>query len=38
MGLIEADKLTPVIDRTYPFEEAADAMRYLEAGAFEGRS
>ncbi len=28
--LIEAGKVTPVIDRTYPLSETADAMRYLE--------
>lgn len=28
--LIETGKLTPVIDRTYPLSETADAMRYLE--------
>ncbi|WP_061299254.1 NAD(P)-dependent alcohol dehydrogenase [Herbidospora cretacea] len=29
-GLAEAGDLTPVVDRTYPLAEAADAMRYLE--------
>ena len=28
--LIEAGKVTPVIDRTYPLSEVPDAMRYLE--------
>jgi NADPH:quinone reductase-like Zn-dependent oxidoreductase len=28
--LIEAGKITPVIDRTYPLSETADAIRYLE--------
>jgi NADPH:quinone reductase-like Zn-dependent oxidoreductase len=28
--LIEAGKVTPVIDRTYPLGEAAEAFRYLE--------
>jgi NADPH:quinone reductase-like Zn-dependent oxidoreductase len=30
--LIEAGKVTPVIDRTYPLSEAPDAMRRLEDG------
>jgi NADPH:quinone reductase-like Zn-dependent oxidoreductase len=30
--LIEAGKLTPVIDRTYPLSEAPQAIRYLEKG------
>jgi NADPH:quinone reductase-like Zn-dependent oxidoreductase len=28
--LVEAGKITPVIDRTYPLSETADAIRYLE--------
>ena len=28
--LIEADKVTPVIDRTYPLSETPEAFRYLE--------
>jgi NADPH:quinone reductase-like Zn-dependent oxidoreductase len=28
--LIESGQVTPVVDRTYPLAEAADAMRYLE--------
>jgi len=30
--LLEAGKVTPVIDRTYPLSEVAEAIRYLEAG------
>jgi NADPH:quinone reductase-like Zn-dependent oxidoreductase len=30
--LIEAGKVTPVIDREYPLNEAPQAIRYLEAG------
>jgi NADPH:quinone reductase-like Zn-dependent oxidoreductase len=35
--LIEAGKLTPVIDRTYPFTEAAEAIRHLEGGHVRGK-
>jgi NADPH:quinone reductase-like Zn-dependent oxidoreductase len=35
--LIEAGKLTPVIDRTYPLIEAPDAIRYLEVGHSAGK-
>ncbi len=35
--LIEAGKLTPVIDRTYSLSEAAEAMTYLEAGHARGK-
>lgn len=28
--LIEAGELIPVVDRTYPLDEVAEAMRYLE--------
>ena len=35
--MIEAEKLTPVIDRTFPFAHAADAMRYLEDGHATGK-
>ncbi len=30
--LIEAGKVTPVIDRTYPLSETPEAMRYMETG------
>jgi NADPH:quinone reductase-like Zn-dependent oxidoreductase len=36
-GLLEDGELTPVIDRTYPLEEAAEAMRYLETGHARGK-
>jgi len=35
--LIEAGSVTPVIDRTYPLREAADAIRYLETGRARGK-
>jgi NADPH:quinone reductase-like Zn-dependent oxidoreductase len=35
--LIEAGKITPVIDRTYPLSQAAEAMRYIEQGHARGK-
>lgn len=35
--LIEAGKVTPVIDRTYPLSEAAEAIRYVEPGRAKGK-
>jgi NADPH:quinone reductase-like Zn-dependent oxidoreductase len=35
--LIEAGKLTPVIDRTYPLSETPEAIRYLENGHARGK-
>jgi NADPH:quinone reductase-like Zn-dependent oxidoreductase len=35
--LVEAGKLTPVIDRTYPLSEVPDAIRYLEKGHARGK-
>jgi NADPH:quinone reductase-like Zn-dependent oxidoreductase len=35
--LIEAGTLTPVIDRTYPLRETAEAIRYLETGRARGK-
>lgn len=35
--LVEAGKLTPVVDRTYPLAEAAEAVRYSETGRASGK-
>ena len=35
--LIEAGKVTPVIDRTFTLGETADAIRYLEQGRAQGK-
>ena len=35
--LIEAGKVTPVIDRTYPLSEVPEAIRYLEEGHARGK-
>lgn len=35
--LIEAGKVTPVIDRTYPLSETPEAIRYLEKGHAQGK-
>jgi NADPH:quinone reductase-like Zn-dependent oxidoreductase len=35
--LLEAGKVAPVIDRRYPFNETAEAIRYLEAGHASGK-
>lgn len=35
--LIEAGKVTPIIDRTYPLSEASEAMRHLEEGHARGK-
>ena len=36
-ALLEAGKVTPVIDRSYPFAETAEAIRYLEKGHAQGK-
>ncbi len=35
--LVDAGKVTPVIDRTYPLSEAPDAIRYVEGGRVGGK-
>jgi NADPH:quinone reductase-like Zn-dependent oxidoreductase len=35
--LMQTGKLTPVIDRTYPLNATAEAMRYLELGHARGK-
>jgi NADPH:quinone reductase-like Zn-dependent oxidoreductase len=35
--LVEAGKVTPVIDRTRSLSEVADAIRYLEQGHTQGK-
>lgn len=35
--LIEAGKVTPVIDRTYPLREVPEAIRYLQEGHARGK-
>ena len=35
--LIEAGKVTPVIDGTYPLSETPEAFRYLEKGHARGK-
>ncbi|MFC5745745.1 NAD(P)-dependent alcohol dehydrogenase [Actinomadura rugatobispora] len=35
--LMDREQITPVIDRTYPFAEIPDALRYLERGRARGK-
>jgi NADPH:quinone reductase-like Zn-dependent oxidoreductase len=35
--LLEAGKVTPVVDRTYPLSEVAKAIGYLEEGHARGK-
>jgi NADPH:quinone reductase-like Zn-dependent oxidoreductase len=34
---VETGKVVPLIDRTYPLAETADAIRYLETGRARGK-
>jgi NADPH:quinone reductase-like Zn-dependent oxidoreductase len=34
---MQAGKVTPVIDRTYPLSEVPEAIRYLETGRARGK-
>jgi len=36
-GLIEAGKVTPVLDRIFAFADAPEALRYLELGHASGK-
>ena len=36
-GLLKTGAVTPVIDRTYQLDEAAEAIRYLEQGHARGK-
>jgi NADPH:quinone reductase-like Zn-dependent oxidoreductase len=36
-GLVESGRVTPVVDRTYPLEEAAAAIRHLLDGKGRGK-
>ena len=35
--LMQSEKVTPVIDRTYKFSETAEALRYLDQGHARGK-
>jgi NADPH:quinone reductase-like Zn-dependent oxidoreductase len=35
--LMQSGKVTPVIDRTYPLSQIAEAIRYLEQGHARGK-
>ena len=37
IGLFEAGKLVPVIDRTYPLDEVPDALRYFGTAKSQGK-
>ena len=36
-GYLEAGRLTPIVDSTYPLERTADAVRLIEAGKAAGK-
>ena len=36
-ALVEAGKVTPVIDRTYPLSDVAEAIAYVEEGHARGK-
>jgi NADPH:quinone reductase-like Zn-dependent oxidoreductase len=36
-GLIQAGKLTPILDRTYPLADTADGLRHVEQGHARGK-
>jgi len=36
-GLVESGKIRPVIDKVYPLDESAEAIRYLETGRARGK-
>jgi NADPH:quinone reductase-like Zn-dependent oxidoreductase len=36
-GLIEAERLRPIIDRSYPLEQVPDALRHVESGKARGK-
>jgi NADPH:quinone reductase-like Zn-dependent oxidoreductase len=36
-GLLESEKVTPVIDRRYKLSEVPEALRYLEEGHARGK-
>ena len=36
-GMIQAGKLKPIVDRTFPLSETGQAIRYLEEGRAQGK-
>ena len=37
-GFVESEEVTPVIDRTYPLDHVADAMRYIGERHTQGKT